>query len=111
MDTEENTPTIDALTSIPKGYADFLADKDQVPREAFRVLKPGRRFAVSDVVVGGELPAAVRADMEAYVGCVAGALEVGGYKRRLDGRIMGAVIRAVKPAAGACCGPTCCAKG
>ena len=51
------------------------ADKDAVIREAFRVLKPGGRFAVSDVVVDGELPPAVRADMEAYVGCVAGALE------------------------------------
>src|SRR5216683_1586966 len=45
------------------------ADKDAVLREAFRVLKPGGRFAVSDVVVDGELPAAVRADMEAYIGC------------------------------------------
>ena len=84
-------------------------------RETFRVLKPGERFAVSEIVVEGELPAAVRADMEAYVGCVAGALEVGDYRRRLEaalgGRIMGAFIRAVKPEAGACCGPACCAEG
>jgi arsenite methyltransferase len=59
------------------------SDKDRVLREAFRVLKPGGRFAVSDVVVEGELPAAVRADMEAYVGCVAGALEAGDYLARL----------------------------
>ena len=59
------------------------ADKDKVLSEAFRVLKPGGRFAVSDVVVEGELPAAVRADMEAYVGCVAGALEVSDYIARL----------------------------
>lgn len=59
------------------------ADKDQVLREAFRVLKPGGRFAVSDVVVEGELPDAVRADMEAYVGCVAGALELNDYLARL----------------------------
>ena len=115
------------------------ADKDAVLREAFRVLRPGGRFAVSDVVVEGDLPDAVRADMESYVGCVAGALEVGNYLHRLanagfaeagveptrrylfsdlegsacaadaiaalpaeekaalDGRIMGAFIRAVKP--------------
>jgi SAM-dependent methyltransferase len=128
-------------------------DKDSVLREAFRVLKPGGRFAVSDVVVDGELPPAVRADMEAYVGCVAGALEKSDYLARLaaagfvdasieptrrytfadleattccspevaalpaeekaaiDGRVMGAFLRAVKPPA-SCCGPDCCtAKG
>ena len=51
------------------------ADKRQVLAEAFRVLKPGGRFAVSDVVVRGEIPAAVRRSMELWVGCVAGALE------------------------------------
>ena len=50
------------------------ADKDQVIREAFRVLKPGGRFAVSDVVVRGSVPADVRKSMELWVGCVAGAL-------------------------------------
>jgi SAM-dependent methyltransferase len=50
-------------------------DKRQVLAEAFRVLKPGGRFAVSDVVVRGEVPAAVRRSMELWVGCVAGALE------------------------------------
>jgi SAM-dependent methyltransferase len=117
------------------------ADKDRVLAEAYRVLKPGGRFAVSDVVVEGDLPAAVRRDMEAYVGCVAGALEVSDYiarltragfrdasieptrrygfaevagstccspevaalsdgeKSALDGRILSAFIRAVKPGA------------
>src|SRR5262249_13686805 len=50
-------------------------DKDAVLREAFRVLKPGGRFAVSDVVVRGDVPADVRRSMELWVGCLAGALE------------------------------------
>jgi ubiquinone/menaquinone biosynthesis C-methylase UbiE len=59
------------------------ADKGQVLREAFRVLRPGGRFAVSDVVIQGELPASVRQDIEAWVGCVAGALEEQEYRRLL----------------------------
>jgi SAM-dependent methyltransferase len=50
-------------------------DKQKVLREAFRVLKPGGRFAVSDVVVRGDVPAAVKTNMELWIGCVAGALE------------------------------------
>jgi len=59
------------------------ADKDRVLAEAFRVLKPGGRFAVSDVVVKGEVPAEVRRSMELWVGCVAGALEEGTYVEKL----------------------------
>src|SRR3954466_2047378 len=58
-------------------------DKDQVMREAFRVLKPGGRFAVSDVVVRGTLPDAVRQSMELWVGCVAGALSESDYRAKL----------------------------
>jgi SAM-dependent methyltransferase len=59
------------------------ANKDQVLAEAFRVLKPGGRFAVSDVVVRGEVPAAVRASMLLWVGCIAGALRDDEYMARL----------------------------
>src|SRR5499427_1748720 len=59
------------------------ADKDQVLREAFRVLKPGGRFAVSDVVVRGEVPAEVRRSMLRWVGCFAGALQDYDYVAKL----------------------------
>src|SRR5919106_1511451 len=122
-------------------------DKDAVLREAFRVLRPGGRFAVSDVVIRGEVPPEVRRSMELWTGCVAGALGDGEYADKLraagfvdvdvepwriyqrddaraflaetglnveeiasqvDGRIASAFIRARKPEAKACCGPTCC---
>ncbi len=133
----------------------LAADKSKVLAEAFRVLKPGGRFAVSDVVIRGEVPAAVRQSLELWVGCVAGALteeeflaklrEVGFLNpsieptriyefddaktflsdagldaevlaREVGGRVMGAFVRATKPAAKAaalpqaksCCGPECC---
>lgn len=60
------------------------ADKDRVLREAFRVLKPGGRFAVSDVVVRGEMPADVRRSVELWAGCIAGALEESEYRAKLD---------------------------
>ena len=59
------------------------ADKDSVLREAFRVLKPGGRFAVSDVVTRGEVPEHVRQSMLLWVGCIAGALEEGDYAAKL----------------------------
>ena len=59
------------------------ADKDQVLREALRVLKPGGRLAVSDVVVRGEVPEEVRQNMELWVGCIAGALEEMDYIEKL----------------------------
>jgi SAM-dependent methyltransferase len=59
------------------------ADKDRVLREAFRVLKPGGRFAVSDVVTRGAIPEAVRRDVLLWVGCIAGALEEEDYRLKL----------------------------
>jgi len=122
-------------------------DKDAVLREAFRVLKPGGRFAVSDVVIRGEVPAEVRRSVELWVGCVAGALRDDEYASKLeaagfeavdvepwrvyqledargflaesgidvdrlapqvDGKVASAFIRARRPEAKSCCGPTCC---
>ncbi len=73
----EEIPLPDASVDviISNCVINLSGDKPKVIQEAFRVLKPGGRFAVSDVVTEGDLPEAVRRDMEAYVGCVAGALE------------------------------------
>jgi arsenite methyltransferase len=59
------------------------ADKDQVLREAFRVLKPGGRLAVSDIVTRGEIPPAIRKSVELWVGCIAGALDEQDYLAKL----------------------------
>ncbi len=135
----ENIPLPDAAVDviISNCVINLSADKRRVLREAFRVLRPGGRFAVSDVVCRGEIPDAVRRSMELWVGCVAGALEENEYRqllndagftdieieptriyafedaravlagagldvdvvaREVSGRIMGAFIRARKPA-------------
>ena len=62
------------------------ADKDRVLREAFRVLKPGGRFAVSDVVTRGEIPPEIRQSVLLWAGCVAGALEEDEYRGKLAAR-------------------------
>jgi SAM-dependent methyltransferase len=73
--------SIDVL--ISNCVINLSGDKPQVLREAFRVLKPGGRFAVSDVVVQGQLPAEMRTDLELWAGCIAGALEETAYRQLL----------------------------
>src|SRR6266513_295020 len=68
---------------ISNCVTNLSGDKDRVLREAFRVLKPGGRFAVSDVVTRGEVPSEVRKRMELWVGCVAGALSDTEYQQKL----------------------------
>ncbi len=83
----ENIPlpadSVDVI--ISNCVINLSADKDRVLREAFRVLKPGGRLAVSDVVVRGAVPDAVRQSMMLWVGCVAGALEEQDYRAKLIG--------------------------
>jgi arsenite methyltransferase len=83
--TIEAIPLPDASVDviISNCVINLATDKDAVLREAFRVLKPGGRFAVSDVVVRGEVPAEVRRSVELWVGCVAGALDEGDYATKL----------------------------
>ena len=78
----EHIPLPDASVDvvISNCVINLSADKPQVLREAFRVLKPGGRFAVSDVVVQGTLPASVKASMDAWAGCLGGALEEREYR-------------------------------
>jgi ubiquinone/menaquinone biosynthesis C-methylase UbiE len=81
----ENIPLPDNSVDviISNCVINLSGDKDRVLKEAFRVLKPGGRFAVSDVVVRGEVPAPVRKSMELWVGCVAGALADHEYVAKL----------------------------
>ena len=83
----ENIPLPDNSVDviISNCVINLSADKDRVLREAFRVLKPGGRFAVSDVVVRGSVPEAVRKSMLLWVGCIAGALEESEYIAKLTG--------------------------
>ncbi|HEX4943621.1 MAG TPA: arsenite methyltransferase [Usitatibacteraceae bacterium] len=74
--------TVDVI--ISNCVINLSGDKDRVLREAFRVLKPGGRFAVSDVVVRGEVPAAIRKSLELWAGCIAGALSETDYVRKLS---------------------------
>ena len=68
---------------ISNCVVNLSADKDRVLAEAFRVLKPGGRLAISDIVVRGETPAAIRRSVELWIGCVAGALEETEYRAGL----------------------------
>ena len=81
----ENIPLPDNSVDviISNCVINLSADKDQVLREAFRVLKPGGRFAVSDVVVRGNVPEDLRQNMMLWVGCIAGALEDEQYRSKL----------------------------
>jgi len=81
----ENIPLPDNAVDviISNCVINLSADKDRVLREAFRVLKPGGRFAVSDVVTRGEIPAELRENILLWVGCVAGALEEREYRAKL----------------------------
>jgi SAM-dependent methyltransferase len=83
----ENIPLPDNSVDviISNCVINLSADKPRVLREAFRVLKPGGRFAVSDVVVRGSVPEAVRKSMLLWVGCIAGALEESEYIAKLKG--------------------------
>jgi len=81
----ENIPlpenSVDVIVS--NCVINLSADKDRVLREAFRVLRPGGRFAVSDIVVRGEIPQQIRKNMEMWVGCAAGALSETQYREKL----------------------------
>ena len=75
--------TVDVI--ISNCVINLSGDKDQVLREAFRVLKPGGRFAVSDIVTRGEVPEEIRKNALAWAGCIAGALEESEYAAKLAG--------------------------
>lgn len=82
----EHIPLPDASVDviISNCVINLSADKDAVVREAFRVLKPGGRFAVSDVITRGDIPPEVRKSVLLWVGCVAGAMEENDYRSKLS---------------------------
>ncbi len=81
LDEIEHLPVADASVDVIMSNCviNLATDKLAVFREAFRVLRPGGRLMISDLVVEGKLPDAVRHDLEAWAGCIAGALEKGEY--------------------------------
>lgn len=81
----EDIPLANQLVDviISNCVINLSSDKDRVLAEAFRVLKPGGRLAVSDVVVRGDVPAEIRHSVELWMGCVAGALEESAYRDKL----------------------------
>jgi arsenite methyltransferase len=81
--------TVDVI--ISNCVINLSGDKDRVLAEAFRVLKPGGRLAISDVVVRGAVPAEIRRSMELWVGCIAGALEEDEYREKLERTGFGAI--------------------
>jgi len=82
----ENIPLPDDSVDviISNCVINLSGNKDRVFAEAFRVLRPGGRFAVSDIVIKGEVPAQIRKSMELWVGCVAGALSEEDYSNKLS---------------------------
>ncbi len=82
----ENIPLPDNSVDviISNCVINLSADKDRVFAEAFRVLKPGGRLAVSDVVTRGDIPSEVRRNVELWAGCLAGALDAGDYRAKLE---------------------------
>jgi SAM-dependent methyltransferase len=82
----ENIPLPDSSVDviISNCVINLSADKDRVLREAFRVLKPGGRVAISDVVVRGEVPDEIRKSMLLWIGCIAGALQETEYRAKLS---------------------------